>query len=122
MDRVRKEEGNDLPWKGKEARTFKHFVLSPSPADGMDLRSLRELSQAWVRRFFPDYHVAIVYHDDNHERLKKGLQGIPHAHICINALNTQTGRKWHSRKTTSPARRTSRRSSPRSTAWRRCRK
>ncbi|MFR2587721.1 MAG: relaxase, partial [Adlercreutzia equolifaciens] len=33
--------------------------------------------------------------DDNHERLKKGLQGIPHAHICINALNTQTGRKWH---------------------------
>jgi|GEM_PF-277548 len=29
MDKIRKEEGNDLPWKGKEARTFKHFVLSP---------------------------------------------------------------------------------------------
>ncbi|MVN15647.1 relaxase/mobilization nuclease domain-containing protein [Gordonibacter sp. ResAG-59] len=88
MDRVRKEEGNDLPWKGKEARTFKHFVLSPSPADGMDLRSLRELSQAWVRRFFPDYHVAIVYHDDNEGR-------IPHAHIVVNNTNVVTGRRMH---------------------------
>ena len=88
MDRVRKEEGNDLPWKGKEARTFKHFVLSPSPEDGMDLRSLRELSQAWVRRFFPDYHVTIVYHDDNEGR-------IPHAHIVVNNTNVVTGRRMH---------------------------
>lgn len=88
MDRVRKEEGNDLPWRGKEARTFKHFVLSPSPEDGMDLRSLRELSQAWVRRFFPDYHVAIVYHDDNEGR-------IPHAHIVVNNTNVVTGRRMH---------------------------
>ena len=88
MDKVRNEEGNDLPWKGKEARTFKHFVLSPSPTDGMDLRSLRELSQAWVRRFFPDYHVAIVYHDDNEGR-------IPHAHIVVNNTNVVTGRRMH---------------------------
>ena len=54
----------------------------------MDLRSLRELSQAWVRKFFPDYHVAIVYHDDNESR-------IPHAHIVVNNTNVVTGRRMH---------------------------
>lgn len=79
---------NDDPWNGKKARTFKHFVLSPSPEDDVSLEKLRELSQAWVRRFFPDYQVAIVYHDDNEGR-------IPHAHIVVNNTNVVTGRRMH---------------------------
>lgn len=88
MDAFRAECGNDDPWNGKKARTFKHFVLSPSPEDDVSLEKLRELSQAWVRRFFPDYHVAIVYHDDNEGR-------IPHAHIVVNNTNVVTGRRMH---------------------------
>lgn len=86
MDAFRAECGNDDPWNGKKARTFKHFVLSPSPEDDVSLEKLRELSQAWVRRFFPDHHVAIVYHDDNEGR-------IPHAHIVVNNTNVVTGRR-----------------------------
>lgn len=63
-------------------------MLSPSPEDDVSLEKLRELSQAWVRRFFPDYHVAIVYHDDNEGR-------IPHAHIVVNNTNVVTGRRMH---------------------------
>ncbi|MEE0846127.1 MAG: relaxase/mobilization nuclease domain-containing protein [Eggerthellaceae bacterium] len=88
MDAFRAECGNNDPWNGKKARTFKHFVLSPSPEDDVSLEKLRELSQAWVRRFFPDYQVAIVYHDDNEGR-------IPHAHIVVNNTNVVTGRRMH---------------------------
>lgn len=88
MDAFRSECGNNDPWNGKKARTFKHFVLSPSPEDDVSLEKLRELSQAWVRRFFPDYQVAIVYHDDNEGR-------IPHAHIVVNNTNVVTGRRMH---------------------------
>lgn len=88
MDAFREECGNNTPWKGRRARTFKHFVLSPSPEDGISLKELRELSLAWATRFFPDYHVAIVYHDDNESR-------IPHAHIVVNNTNVVTGRRMH---------------------------
>lgn len=88
MDATRKEEGNDQPWNGREARTFKHFVLSPSPEDEIDLPALRELSLAWVNRYFPEFQVAIVYHDDNDSR-------IPHAHIVVNNTNIVTGNRLH---------------------------
>ena len=32
MDATRAAFGTDAPWRGKPARTFKHFVLSPDPA------------------------------------------------------------------------------------------
>lgn len=88
MDAFRKGCGNDTPWKGREARTFKHFVLSPSPEDEIDLQSLRELSLAWVQKYFPEFQVAIIYHDDNDAR-------IPHAHIVVNNTNVYTGRRLH---------------------------
>lgn len=88
MDAFRAECGNDASWKGRRARTFKHFVLSPSPEDGISLKELRELSLAWAMRFFPEHHVAIVYHDDNEGR-------IPHAHIVVDNTNVVTGRRMH---------------------------
>ena len=95
MDDLRRAAGCDRRTGGREGKavTYRHYVLAPDPEDGIDLDTLRAYAKEWVvKAFGPGATAAIVYHDDNHERLKKGLQGIPHAHICINALNTQTGR------------------------------
>ena len=38
MDATRAAFGTDAPWRGKPARTFKHFVLSPDPGDESAVR------------------------------------------------------------------------------------
>lgn len=76
MDATRAAFGTDAPWRGKPARTFKHFVLSPDPGDDIDLATLRELACSWALRHFDDHEIAIVYHDDN-------ARGIPHAHLSL---------------------------------------
>lgn len=86
MDSTRRAFGNDLPWRGKRVRTYKHYVVSPDPKDGIGLEALRELATSWAREHFSDYEVAIVYHDDNEH-------GIPHAHVVVNNTNIETGRR-----------------------------
>lgn len=88
MDETRERFGNNTPVRGRNARTFKHFVLSPDPEDGISLDALRELSCAWVLKHFADFQIAITYHDDNEN-------GIPHAHIVVNNTNLATGRRLH---------------------------
>lgn len=88
MDAARARNGTDEPYGGRKARTYKHFIISPDPDDRIDLPALRELAGAWAMRFFGDFQVAIVYHDDNEGR-------IPHAHIVVNNLNLATGRRLH---------------------------
>ena len=65
MDRTREAYGTNAPWRGLDARTFEHFVISLDPEDGIDLDALRQLSRAWAERSFRYFEVAIVYHDDN---------------------------------------------------------
>ncbi len=84
MDRLRARCGNDKPFGDKRARTFVHYVLSPTPEDNMNLEQLRELARAWVQRYLPEYQVAIVYHDDNAGEFM-------HAHIVVNNTNVNTG-------------------------------
>lgn len=84
MDGTRAAFDNDAPWKGKRARTFMHYVLSPSPDDRISLSDLRSLACAWADENFPGHEVAIIYHDDNEGR-------IPHAHIVVNNTNLDTG-------------------------------
>lgn len=86
MDATRAAAGNDLPWRGRAARTWKHYVISPDPRNGVSLDELRELATAWARRWFPDCEVAVVYHDDNAGR-------IPHAHVVVNNTVLSTGRR-----------------------------
>lgn len=86
MDSTRRAFGNDLPWRGKRVRTYKHYVVSPDPKDGIALDALRDLATSWAREHFSDYEVAIVYHDDNQN-------GIPHAHVVVNNTNIETGRR-----------------------------
>ena len=86
MDATRRAYGNDLPWRGKRVRTYKHYVVSPDPKDEIGLEALRSLATAWAKEHFSDYEVAIVYHDDNEH-------GIPHAHVIVNNTNLETGRR-----------------------------
>ena len=98
MDRTRRMHGNDASWRGKQAVTYQHFMISPDPADGCDLDTLRSLALEWVHEFFGtedgeagvlgNYEVAIVYHDDNE-------RGIPHAHVVVNNTDLDTGRRLH---------------------------
>ena len=84
MDGTRHRHGNDRAWGGRPARTYKHYVLSPDPEDGIGLKDLRSLAVAWAQEHFGDYEVAIVYHDDNASR-------ILHAHVVVNNTNLVTG-------------------------------
>lgn len=86
MDATRCSFGNDLPWRGKRVRTYKHYVVSPDPKDGIALEALRDLATSWAQEHFSEYEVAIVYHDDNEH-------GIPHAHVVVNNTNIETGRR-----------------------------
>ena len=86
MDAMRKACGTNEPWKGKPARTFKHYVFSPDPNDSLSLERLRELALEWAETNFGEYQVAIIYHDDNANR-------IPHAHIVVNNVNLATGHR-----------------------------
>lgn len=88
MDLTRARFGNDQPYEGRRARTYKHFIVSPDPDDSIDLPALRELAGAWALRHFGDFQIAIVYHDDNEG-------SIPHAHIVVNNTNLETGRRLH---------------------------
>lgn len=86
MDAIRAAYGNDAPFGGRRARTFKHYIVSPDPDDSLDLERLRELTRAWVNEHFADYQSAIVYHDDNEHH-------IPHAHVVVNNTNLVTGKR-----------------------------
>ena len=88
MDATRAGNGNDEAYEGRRARTYKYFIISPDPDDRIDLAALRELAGTWAMRFFGDYQVAIVYHDDNESR-------IPHAHLIVNCTNLATGNRLH---------------------------
>lgn len=86
MDATRRACGNDTPYRGKPARTFKHFVMSPDPQDGLTADQVAELASAWALRHFADFEAAIVLHDDNERK-------IPHAHIVVNNINLATERR-----------------------------
>ena len=86
MDATRRAYGNDLPWRSKRVRTYKHYVVSPDPKDAIELDALRSLATAWAAEHFSEYEVAIVYHDDNQN-------GIPHAHVVVNNTNLETGKR-----------------------------
>ena len=85
---MRELSGTNSSWKGKNARTFVHYVISPDPEDGINLPVLRELTKSFLMEHFSDYQAAVVYHDDNEGN-------IPHAHIMINNVNLRTGKRYH---------------------------
>ena len=90
MDELRNVSGNNTDsWRGKQTMTYKHYVISPDSRDGVTLEQMRELATAWAERFFGDYQVAIIYHDDNEA-------GITHAHVIVNNTNLTDGHRLSS--------------------------
>lgn len=90
MDELREAAGNNAyTYKGRRVVTYKHYVLSPDSRDAVTLEQLRELALAWAERYFSDYQVAIVYHDDNEAR-------IMHAHIIVNNTSLADGHRLSS--------------------------
>ena len=87
MDLTRIANGNDTPWRGKRARTYMHFIVSPDPKDKVTLPQLRELTRAWVRENWDDYECAAVFHDDN-------ANEVMHAHVVVNNTNLATGNRF----------------------------
>lgn len=84
MDRTRTALRNDVPHAGKAPLMYMQYVVSPDPRDEVSLEMLRRLSVEWAQRWFSDYEVAIVYHDD-------GESGVMHAHVVVNNTNLETG-------------------------------
>lgn len=84
------------PRSGGKSREYYHFILSPDANDDADLDTIREVACEWVAANFPEtFQVAIVYHDDSHERIENGEDGILHAHVVVNSVDSLTGRKLH---------------------------
>ena len=88
MDELRSLYRNGESYRGRPAITYRHYIVSPDPADGINLARLRELAVTWAKKHFGEYQVAIVYHDDNEHR-------IPHAHVIVNNTNVETGGRLH---------------------------
>lgn len=96
FDETRRVHGKFMqrPPHGKP-REYYHFIISPDEADHADLDTVREVANAWVDANFKDYQCAIVYHNDNEERLSLGKEGIVHAHVIVNSVHPETGYKIH---------------------------
>lgn len=101
MDKTRERSGNNRSHRGQAATTYRHFIISPAEGDKCTLEELRHLVSTWVEREFGErgrlgfYEVAVVYHDDNSERLASGKEGIVHAHVIVNNTDLNTGGRMH---------------------------
>lgn len=81
MDEMRRAFGQN---KGV---TFRHFVLSPDPRDKALPHDVAAYAREWtVDSFGENVQAAIVVHIDTAN---------PHAHVVVNNLDTETGRKLH---------------------------
>lgn len=94
MDETRRAYGKFMASSKGRPREYYHFILSPDEADKATLEQVRELANRWVDENIEDgFQVAIVYHDDNDERIEGGKDGIVHAHVVVNSVNMLTGAK-----------------------------
>ena len=71
----------------------REFVLSSSPEDAVTPERMRDFAHEWLSLNFPNAEAAVVIHTDNKERTMKGLDGITHAHVYVNAVDLETGKK-----------------------------
>lgn len=92
MDEVTHELGNDSKWKGKRARTYEHFIISPDPEDNVSLELLRELATSWAEKKFGidgehgSFLTKISYHQDN-------ANSVMHAHLTVCCSNLNNGKR-----------------------------
>lgn len=71
----------------------REYVLSPSPEDHVLPEAMRDFALEWVRRCFPNAEAAVVVHVDSKERISLGKDPICHAHVYVNAVDLEAGKK-----------------------------
>ena len=71
----------------------REYILSPSPEDHVLPEAMRDFALEWVGRCFPNAEAAVAVHVDNKERISLGKDPICHAHVYVNAVDLETGRK-----------------------------
>lgn len=95
MDETREEYGTQHARKGQRARRYEHIIISLDPQDDVSLDDFRDYVTSIASRWFDDeigrFQVAIVYHDDNNERVSRGEKGVLHAHLVINNADLESG-------------------------------
>lgn len=71
----------------------REYILSPSPEDHVLPETMRDFALEWVGRCFPNAEAAVAVHVDSKERLSLGKDPICHAHVYVNAVDLETGKK-----------------------------
>lgn len=87
MDRTR------ALYKLRGCVNYREFIISPDAMDHATQDQVRDLALRWLTENFPNAEAAIVLHDDNKERKASGKDGIVHAHVVVNSVDLETGRK-----------------------------
>lgn len=95
MDRTRLDYGTQTARAGQRARRYEHIIISLDPEDDVTLDEFRDYVNGIVEEWFDGgigrFQVAVVYHDDNSERIANGQEGVLHAHLVINNTELETG-------------------------------
>ena len=99
MDATRKRFGKDKPpeWFENKRRSnpdlvwrnYYQWVLSPDPRDRASAEEVGQLAQEWCERIWPadrGWQWIWSVHDDN-------ANGVMHAHVILNAVNSSNGLK-----------------------------
>lgn len=73
----------------------REYVLSPAPGDMATPAQMLDFGMQWAAENFPGHEASVVIHVDNRDRIARGLEPIPHAHVYINSVNLETGKKMH---------------------------
>ena len=95
MDATREEYGTQHARRGQRARRYEHIIISLDPSDEVTLDEFRDFITGIASEWFDDaigrFQVAIVYHDDNSERISRGEEGVLHAHLVVNNVDLDSG-------------------------------
>lgn len=84
-----KERPTDKRYEGKKWRNYYHWAISPAPDDRASAAEVGDLTRSWLERMWPSddgWEWVYSVHADNAGR-------IMHAHVVLNAVNAETGRK-----------------------------
>lgn len=73
--------------------TYREYIISPSASDHASVAQVRDLAYRWCEENFPTAEAVIILHNDNKSRVAQGKKGIVHAHVVVNSVDLEAGRK-----------------------------
>lgn len=72
----------------------REYVLALEPTDEATAPQVADMAEKWAAKCFPNHEAAVIVHDDGKEHAAK-TGGVPllHAHVYVNAVDLESGRK-----------------------------